>query len=407
MNRIQSFILVLLAIFVYAPDQYAQAGDQSVPIVLKNPSFEGVPRIGSDGGPAPNGWYDCGMTGETAPDIHPSPDPEDPFFNVSTQAEHGRTYLGMVVRDNNTNEAVAQRLRRPMEEGKCYSFSMSLARSDTYLSQSKRTLLPAEFVEPVIIRIYGGNGFCSKLELLDESPRISNVEWKKYNFRLEPDRNYNFILIEAYYRNTPFEYNGNVLVDNLSSIELVPCKEPPLPAVTKVDEPLAVAEKDPIKKPKEKEPVNVKPKKEDSKDIGSPSSTPQPPKEKEIITELNDKVVTGQEIKLDKLYFEADSSRIREVVKPMLDELYDFLRENGKVVVEIGGHTNNRCEDAFCNSLSEKRAKAVADYLVAKGIEKDRVQYKGYGKTKPKYPNNTRTNMRRNQRVELKILDAG
>lgn len=385
----------------FSSDLFAQLGD---PILLGNPSFEDIPHVGVEGGPGPRGWLDCGKSGETAPDVQPSPPGVGPFFDVTLQAHEGKTYVGMVVRDNDTYEAISQRLRQPMEGGKCYNFSLSLAHSDVYKSVSRKTNMPVDYVEGAVIRIWGGSGRCSKLEMLDESPKITNTEWMNYNFRLEPARNYSYILIEAFWK-TPvmFAYNGNVLIDNASAIQPVPCDDAPLASITEPEKKVE-PKKEPGKKPKKEEPKKEEKPKEVVK---AEPNTPKPPKKKELITELNKKVRVGQEIKLEKLYFQVDSSSLREKDLPLLDEIFDFLNENKKVVVEIGGHTNNRCGDKFCNKLSKERARSVANYLISKGIEEERVTYKGYGKTKPKYPNNTPTNRRRNQRVELKILEIG
>ena len=113
---------------------------------------------------------------------------------------------------------------------------------------------------------------------------------------------------------------------------------------------------------------------------------------------------SGQTINMQKLQFDADSVKIREDARPILDEVYQFLNNNASIVVEIGGHTNNLPPPAYCDSLSTARAKAVAEYLVAKGISSERVFYKGYGKRKPVFSNATADGRRRNQRVEIKIL---
>ena len=75
-------------------------------------------------------------------------------------------------------------------------------------------------------------------------------------------------------------------------------------------------------------------------------------------------------------------------------------------MVEIGGHTNGLPKDDFCDSLSALRAKAVAEYLMHKGIPKERMTYVGYGRRKPIDTNATREGRARNQRVELKILSS-
>ena len=104
-------------------------------------------------------------------------------------------------------------------------------------------------------------------------------------------------------------------------------------------------------------------------------------------------------------FFEADSSRIRKESTNALDEVYDFLLTYRDVVIEIGGHTNSYPPDEYCDRLSEARAKAVAEYLVSKGINRERLKYKGYGKRKPIASNQTISGRRKNQRVEIKILE--
>lgn len=113
---------------------------------------------------------------------------------------------------------------------------------------------------------------------------------------------------------------------------------------------------------------------------------------------------SGQTIRMEQLRFEADSSSLNADCLPVLNELYDFLSENGGIVIEIGGHTNSTPPDEFCDRLSTARAKSVADYLISKGIAPQRVAYKGYGKRKPIASNATAEGRRTNQRVEIKIL---
>ncbi len=112
----------------------------------------------------------------------------------------------------------------------------------------------------------------------------------------------------------------------------------------------------------------------------------------------------GQTLQVSNLYFEADSTNMTPESYPALDEIANFLKENPLVVIEVGGHTNNIPPPDFCDALSTARAKAVAAYIVRRGIDSNRVVYKGYGKRKPKYSNNHETGRRKNQRVELKIL---
>jgi len=113
----------------------------------------------------------------------------------------------------------------------------------------------------------------------------------------------------------------------------------------------------------------------------------------------------GQVLQVEKLYFKADAADIKEESYPVLDEIYNFLINN-KVVVEIGGHTNSIPSADYCFKLSDSRAKTVAEYLYSKGIPQSQVSYKGYGKTEPIADNDTAQGRKRNQRVEIKILEV-
>ena len=127
---------------------------------------------------------------------------------------------------------------------------------------------------------------------------------------------------------------------------------------------------------------------------------------KRILPDLTvDMLKSGQAIRIEQLQFEADSTNINEPSMPVLNELYDFLVDNPTIVVEIGGHTNSLPPDDYCDRISTERAQAVANYLVEKGINPKRLYAKGYGKRSPIASNDTPEGRRRNQRVEIKILE--
>jgi outer membrane protein OmpA-like peptidoglycan-associated protein len=129
---------------------------------------------------------------------------------------------------------------------------------------------------------------------------------------------------------------------------------------------------------------------------------------KRILPDLTPGVISaGQTVRIEQLRFDGDSSTIKTEFYPVLDEVYDFMLENGKIVIEVGGHTNNVPPDEYCDRLSTARAKAVADYLAGKGIDPKRVLFKGYGKRKPVASNTTPEGRVLNQRVEIKILSLG
>ena len=114
-------------------------------------------------------------------------------------------------------------------------------------------------------------------------------------------------------------------------------------------------------------------------------------------------IAVGQTIRVEKLYFDADSSTIQAASNAVLQEIYDFLVSNDNVIIEIGGHTNSLPEDEYCDRLSTARAKNIAEYLYKKGIPEKQIAYKGYGKRQPIASNATVDGRRKNQRVEIKI----
>ncbi len=351
------------------------------PINLQNPSFEDLPKCCE----APRGWYNCGETSESPPDIQPG------YFSVTKSPANGESYLGLVVRDNETFEGVSQRLPKPVEINQCYDFSLDLARSELYLSLSRTTGEETNYAVPATLKIYGGMGYCDKKELLAQTSVITNTRWLTYNFRLSPKKgSYTYIIIEAYFK-TPimFPTNGNILVDNSSPIQQVSCEE-------KKEKDKEIADLNPTKPtPVKQMPVKTPPK------IQKPA--PQPVAAVDKFDRKN--IKEGLTIPVENIFFQADKFDIKPESESGLMEVYRFLQSNPDVKVEVGGHTNNIPEQDFCDSLSTSRARAVSNWLIEKGISVERLQFKGYGKRMPIAPNTNAAGRRKNQRVEIKILD--
>ncbi|MGB1217965.1 MAG: OmpA family protein, partial [Saprospiraceae bacterium] len=114
----------------------------------------------------------------------------------------------------------------------------------------------------------------------------------------------------------------------------------------------------------------------------------------------------GQTIRIDQLYFQADSLVFEEASIPVLKELKEFLKTNPKVRVEIGGHTNGLPSHKYCDWLSNGRAENVANYLYNQGISTAQVSFKGYGKREPVADNKSKQNRQKNQRVEVKVVEV-
>lgn len=87
---------------------------------------------------------------------------------------------------------------------------------------------------------------------------------------------------------------------------------------------------------------------------------------------------------LENIFYDFDKATLRPESKTALDELAQILRDNPNVTIEMGSHTDRHGSDAYNNALSERRAKSVVDYLISVGIQPERLQWQGYGESKPK-----------------------
>ncbi|HOB77719.1 MAG TPA: OmpA family protein [Bacteroidales bacterium] len=107
---------------------------------------------------------------------------------------------------------------------------------------------------------------------------------------------------------------------------------------------------------------------------------------------------------LNNILFDFDQATLKPESYVELEKLYNFLVDNPNLVIEIGGHTDSIGTKDYNLILSEKRAKAVYDYLISRNINPQRLRYKGYGDTMPIADNSTEEGRKLNRRTEIKIL---
>ncbi|MDR1006593.1 MAG: OmpA family protein [Bacteroidales bacterium] len=112
----------------------------------------------------------------------------------------------------------------------------------------------------------------------------------------------------------------------------------------------------------------------------------------------------GQVVVLKDIFFDFDKSILLPQSYIELNNLLDVLNKYPQMTIELRGHTDNYGTDAYNLPLSQRRAAAVYDYLIAHGIDKSRLSYKGYGAKIPIADNNTDEGRAKNRRVEFSIL---
>ncbi|WP_404972525.1 OmpA family protein [Vibrio campbellii] len=101
--------------------------------------------------------------------------------------------------------------------------------------------------------------------------------------------------------------------------------------------------------------------------------------------------------------FEFDSAKLTDSVSERLDNFVNFLNEYPQAQVEITGYTDSSGPAAYNQKLSERRAQAVADYLIAAGIDADRFTVTGMGEENPVADNSTHEGREQNRRVEVVV----
>lgn len=109
-------------------------------------------------------------------------------------------------------------------------------------------------------------------------------------------------------------------------------------------------------------------------------------------------------IELNNVFFDFDKAALKAESFPELDRIVELMNQQPNMRVEISGHTDGQGSERYNLTLSEKRAKAVVQYLVNKGINKKRIVTQFFGESKPVATNDTPEGREKNRRVEFKIV---
>jgi outer membrane protein OmpA-like peptidoglycan-associated protein len=105
----------------------------------------------------------------------------------------------------------------------------------------------------------------------------------------------------------------------------------------------------------------------------------------------------------EKLYFAWDQGTLQEASFPVLDEVVQALKDNRGFRVQVEGRSSSEGTSDHNQTLSEKRANAVLDYLVSRGIDKERLVSKGFAASVPIDTNETSAGRENNRRVEFVV----
>ncbi len=196
--RFSKTVLLFLAPAFFAFEK-AEKRPAEPPIEWRNPSFEGSPERSK----CPLGWIE--IAPDSTPDIQPG------AWNVqSPSAKDGLTYIGLIAREDGTAEDIGQVLPEKLLAGKCYRFSVWVARSAKY----------SGYDLPLRLRVWGGGSSGQKTQVLATSGPVSSEKWTEFKVQFTAKKDILFIAFEADFApGTLRFYKGNILIDQLSPIE--------------------------------------------------------------------------------------------------------------------------------------------------------------------------------------------
>jgi OmpA-OmpF porin, OOP family len=109
-------------------------------------------------------------------------------------------------------------------------------------------------------------------------------------------------------------------------------------------------------------------------------------------------------IVLNNVFFDFDKATLKAESNSELNRIVDQMKEKSGMQIEISGHTDAVGAEKYNLGLSERRARSVSNYLIEKGVDKNRISILFYGEEKPTDSNETKEGRQKNRRVEFKIL---
>jgi peptidoglycan-associated lipoprotein len=121
-----------------------------------------------------------------------------------------------------------------------------------------------------------------------------------------------------------------------------------------------------------------------------------------------EKIIVNKPIAIENIYYDYDKWDIRPDAAEGLDKLVAMMKEYPAILIELSSHTDSRGRDEYNQKLSERRAQSAVDYIVAHGIEKDRIVARGFGESRlvnrcGNKINCTETEHQQNRRTEYKV----
>lgn len=140
---------------------------------------------------------------------------------------------------------------------------------------------------------------------------------------------------------------------------------------------------------------------EDADNYQDEDGCPEPGPEEAVVTVSDTRILISE-----RIYFDFNTDTIRSVSLPLLDQVADVIQQlAASKRIRVDGYTDSEGDDEYNRDLSYRRARAVVEYLVGRGVPRERIEYVGYGEANPVAPNDDPAGRALNRRVEFTILE--
>lgn len=285
----------------------------------------------------------------------------------------GKGYGGLILFESqyyDYKEYLQARLPVRMQKGAKYEIALHISLADN--SMYAVDVIQVLFSEKAI----GSNNYTT---ILYQKPQVTFQAGENKFFR---DKK-NWVLLKATYAargNEQFMTIGTFLPNNRSNKKLVN-KNGSVPSAYYFIDGISLVQVTPGEEAKEEEIL--------------PETDPE---------EEKDTLRAGRAFVLQNILFETDKDRLLPQSYVELNRLHAILLEYPQMKIEIQGHTDDRASAEHNLDLSQRRAKAVVNYLKSKDISPERLSWKGFGETRPIASNETEEGRSLNRRVEFMIV---
>lgn len=190
---------------------------------INNPSFEDYPHPGTLESKGVKYWTDCGRLNfpdHTPCDLHGI---GSNFFNCTVDPAHGKTYVGLVTRADDSYESISQKLQQGIIEDSTYTLEFKATSSPTYISASRSSSTALiNYNKAVFIEIWISNGICNEEVKIFEAQLKKSTEWTNYQVLFTAPISAKYITFKA---NSAYSSTqGNALVDDIKNFQKITLK---------------------------------------------------------------------------------------------------------------------------------------------------------------------------------------